>query len=65
LRSSLEVRAKRASKDANMQELVSILRGPRKNAGTSGWRSLSGAVGIITDRSTVALEDIGYLAAFR
>jgi hypothetical protein len=27
---------KRASKDANMQELVSILRGPRKSAGTSG-----------------------------
>jgi len=29
-----------------MQELVTILRGPRKGAGTSGWRSLSGAVGI-------------------
>jgi hypothetical protein len=27
---------KRASKDANMQELVRILRGPRKSAGTSG-----------------------------
>jgi hypothetical protein len=36
LRSSLEVRAKRASKDANMQELVTILRGPRKSAATSG-----------------------------
>jgi hypothetical protein len=33
---SLEVRAKLASKDAIMQGLVIILRGPRKSAGTSG-----------------------------
>jgi hypothetical protein len=36
LRSSLEVRSKRASKDAYMQQLVTILRSPRKGAGTSG-----------------------------
>ena len=31
-----EVRAKRASKDGHTHGLAAILRGPRKNAGTSG-----------------------------
>jgi len=39
-----EVRAKRASKDGNTHGLAATLRGPRKSAGTSGRRSLFGAV---------------------